>query len=335
MNKSKGGFSIIIGWCTLITSSYLGIASFTYLLKTFKSKRRNENIIVFLCSVFSIPFSVLYFLLVLHYENDGTLLSNSLLCKVYIKTFETTVVINKCLCNAIFALRYKTLNKTISWLNFSKRVLGFSVATIVISAFQLVFLHIYTLFVSVYTLKTCLHFKIDSEKHLIYILAVLGCLFITTILQTVILIETVKPICNHSNNLSNSNNRLRNILKRIIISTLLFAISDFGLVVVQFVMIKVIGRPLSILTLINMNLNCFSLIYSYGDCKQRLFPFLTSTTTQSNLNGNEFVTRKEPESIETRRKLKTNRSKNEELIELKPIHDEKQNIMNDLSYILR
>ena len=250
--------------------------------------------------MFSIPCSDLYFLLVLHYKNDGTLLSNSPLCKVYTKTFVTAVVVNKCLCNAIFAYRYKTPNKTISCLKFSKRVLVFSAATIFISAFQLVFLHIYTLFINIYIREKCLHFNIDSGEHLIYILAVLGWLLVTTILQTEILIQTIKPICSHlNNNLSNSNNRLRNILKRIVISTLLFATSDFGLVgdTVSFQNTKIIGRPMSMLTLTNMNLNCFCLIFSYGDFKQRLFLFLKSTTTQSNLNDNEFTNGKRKVSL--------------------------------------
>ena len=177
--------------------------------------------------------------------------------------------------------------------------------------------------------------------HLIYISAFLGCLLVTTILQTVILIETIKPICNHlNNNLSNPNNQLRNMLKRIIVSTLLFAISDFGLVVLQFVMVKIIGRPMTILLLINMNLNCFSLIFSYGDWKQRLFPFLKSTATQSNLNDNCFANlkRKVPGSSESQKNLTFNRSeqhvKDQEQIELKPINDEQQNINKDLAHIL-
>ena len=341
MSNYKGDFSFTIAGCVLITSAYLGIASFIYLLKKFKSSQRNENIIVFLCTSFSIPCSVLYFLLVLHYEHDDTLLSESFLCKVYAKTFATTVIINKCFSNVIFAYRYETLNKNITWLKFSNRVLVFSAAIIVISAFQLVFLHIYTFFIIILIQKDCFYFNIDTEEHFIYVLVILGFLLVTTILQTVISIQTIKPICKHLNsNLSNSNNRLRNILKRIVVCTLLFAISDFGLVVIQFVMVKTIGRPMTILSLTNMNLNCFSLIFSYGDWKQRLFPFLKSTATQSNLNDNYFANakRKVPGSMEKRGALKGNTSshvKNQEQIELKPIYDEQQNINNDLALILR
>ena len=329
MSSYKGDFSITFASCLLFTSAYLGIASFIYLLKTFKSEKRNENVIVFLCSLLSIPSSVLYFLLALHYEQHETLLSNSSLCKIFINTFKTTVIINKCLCNGIFACRYRTLNKTIIWLKFSKIVLVFSAAIIIISIFQLVFDHSYASFTNISIQKNCFYFNMNLKIHFIYIIVIMSCFFFTTILQTSVLIKTIRPIYNHLNNNSSvSTNRVRKVLKTLIVSSLLFAISDIVLVVSQFVMLEYIGRPMPLLAVTNINLNCISLMFSYGDHRPRLFPFFKSRCTQSELNVNVGA------NVERKVPVDTNRSNHVTNLELQPVNDVQQNVLKDISHIL-
>ena len=167
MSSYKWDFSFTFAYCVLVISAYLGIASFIYMLKIFKSEKRNENIIVFLCSFLSIPSSVLYFLVALHYKQHDTLLSNSSLCKISINTFKATVIINKCLCNGIFAYRYRTLNKNIIWLKFSKIVLLFSVTIIIISIFQLVFDHTYSSLTNTLIKQNCFYFNMHLKINFI------------------------------------------------------------------------------------------------------------------------------------------------------------------------
>ena len=96
-------------------------------------------------------------------------------------------------------------------------------------------------------------------------------------------------------------------------------------------MLEYIGRPMPLLVLTNINMNCISLMFSYGDHRPRLFPFFKSRCTQSDLNVNEV------KNVESKLPVETNRSNhvnNREVVELQPVNDVQQNILKDVSHIL-
>ena len=237
MKSYKEDFSVTYAVFVLIISSYLVKASFIYFVKKFNSAKKKENLIVLLCSLLTITCSILYFFLVLYYKKYDTLLSSSGLCKSSNDMFKTVLIINKCFCNLIFAYRYKTVNN--SGKKFVKKTLVFSAIIITISVFQVIFDHLYTVFILPIEKQECFHYNYDLKQHLVYIIVMVGCMFLTTVLQTGILVLTLRPIRNHVNNISSiSNERMYSMTKRIFFCTLLFAASDFGLLILQLVMVK-------------------------------------------------------------------------------------------------
>ena len=236
---------------------------------------------MFWCSFITVPCSILYFFVVLHYKKYDTLLSSSSLCKSSNDMFKTILIINKCLCNLIFAYRYKTVNS--SEIKAFTKTLVFTTTIVIISLFQITFDHLYTFFMLSFQKQECFYFNYDLKQHLVYIIVMVGCMLVATILQTGILILILKPICNHMNNSSRiSNECIYSLIKRIFFCTFLFAASDFGLVILQLVMVKNIGRPMPILLLSNLNFNCFSFLISYGDYKKRLYRFIKNQTERPN-----------------------------------------------------
>ena len=259
-----------------------------------------------LCSLFTIPSSISYFLVFLHYSKSNALLPNKSLCKTSLTLFKAAVIVNRCLCNSIFVYRYKAIDNKEK--KFSKKYIVVSATVCLVSTFQLVFERLYTWFMSPFEKQDCFYFHVDLSRHLVQFLVVLSCFAITTFLQIGILIVTVIPICKHSNNLIISNERVRSLMKRIVVCTCLFAVSDFGLAAAQLILIRLIGRPMSALLLVNVNLDCLSLMLSYDDYKQRVFPLLNCSTKSSV----ERVRRKESKQVENEKKdtLKENKDAN-------------------------
>ena len=143
-----------------------------------------------------------------------------------------------CFCSLIFAYRYKTVDS--SRKKFVAKTLVFSAVIITISVFQVFFDHLYTVFILTIQKQECFYFNYDLKEHLVYIIVMVCCMFVTTVFQAGILILTLKPNRNHVNNiLSISNERMYSIIKRTFFCTLLFATSDFWLVILQLFMVKI------------------------------------------------------------------------------------------------
>ena len=279
MSIFKGDVSVAGAWLILLLSVYQGVASFIYMIKKFKSSKRVENILMFLCSLTTIMCSVSYILILTFLQKEDALPSNENICKASATMFKTAVIVNKCFCSLIFSFRYVALNQSGgNGLSITRRASALTFGIIVVSLFQLIFDHTYTSFISAE--KSGLYLNVDFNQHIFYVLLMLGCYFLTTVLQTVIFIETLRLKCNHvENNVSNQN--LQKKLKRIAMCTLVFSVSDLLLVVLQVVLVKLIKRQLPIVLLININLNCVSLSCSYEEYRSRLFPFFKSCSTMS------------------------------------------------------
>ena len=123
-----------------------------------------------------------------------------------------------------------------------------------------------------------MYLNIDFDKHVVYVLLILGCFYVTTVLQAVIVFGTIRPKCNDlEKNVSNRN--LQKNLKIIAVYTLVFSVIDFGLVVLQLVMVKLSKTQLPIVLLINRNLKSVSLsCLMRNKKKQGLIFFINSHT---------------------------------------------------------
>ena len=107
------------------------------------------------------------------------------------------------------------------------------------------------------------------------------CFAFTTTMQSVILVEIIKPIYKHMHNKALFSSRsLKLTFYRVVVCSFLFSVSDFLFLIIQFITVKTINRPMPIVLIANVDLNLLSLICSYKNYKRRLFLFLKTNRNQ-------------------------------------------------------
>ena len=225
-----------------------------------------------LCSFSSLTCTLFYQIYELQYSGDKNLKSNRTICFVMPLVYKTTIAANRCFCNLIFAYRYKTINKSMS-LFAANKAYWFSIAIVVLSVLQTIFDCVY-FFIYQVDSSNCFH---RSLKVGIYIYFTCIYYLLLTIFQTVILVEIIKPIFNHCirmNNTTISNDEVKSSLYRVVFSTFLFCLSDFGVIAVYFVRAYFLKMRSPMLFVVNLNMNTICLMCSYKDYKTRLFPIL-------------------------------------------------------------
>ena len=265
---TKTGFILLLSF-----TFYTTFASFAYALKSANRSKIKENIIVSLCAFISLACSVLYSVIGFLYPKTGYM------CVFAQIVYKASIVLSKCFCNLIFAYRYKEINRRSSVLA-ANRAYKFSIGIITISIILLVFDQVYFFLVFKPSNLMCIQTNVISkiQTNLIVKIVMLGGFLVLTVLQTVILVEIIKPIYEHfTRRLSISNNDLRATLYRVVSCTLVFCLSDFGLVIVQILLVVYYNRPFGIVATVNVIINSVSLICSYSDYRERLFPFRTRT----------------------------------------------------------
>ena len=237
---------------------------------------------MFLCALASLPCYVLYFLQVLevlNYNEFEKLEKNTFLCKASSSTYKVVLVVNKCLTNLIFAFRYKTINKRCPIL--VKRAYFYSILVVAISAFQLLLDFFYFMFAKIDSKENCLFLKFNFNENSLHVILMATCFAFVTTMQGVILVEIIKPIYKHLNNTNIFSSRsLKLTFYRVVVCSFLFSVSDFLFLIIQFITVKTINRPMPIVLIANVELNLLSLICSYKNYKRRLFPFLKTNRNQ-------------------------------------------------------
>ena len=265
-------------WFLVTLSVVSTIFCLVYLLKKFKSKRTKENFVVLLCSFSSLTCTLFYHMYELHYWEDKSITSNRTICFVTPLVYKTTIAANRCFCNLIFAHRYKTINRRISLIAANK-VYWFSIVIVVLSVLQTIF---DCVSFSIYQKDTTNCFN-RSLKVGIYIYSKCIYYFLLAIFQTVILVEIVKPIFNHCmrmNNTTISNDEVKSSLYRVVFSTFVFCLSDFGAIVVFFIRAYFYKMRSPMIFVVNLNINTICLMCSYDNYKTRFFPILCCFKTE-------------------------------------------------------
>ena len=278
MNIFKDDFQVAIAWFLLILSSCQATTSFIYMVKKHKSSKRFENVIVFLCNIFSIPCTVSYFLIIMHHQKYDALPSNSILCKSSTFILKSVVVVNKVLYSLILAFRYVVLKQNKEEdgndVIIARRATGLVAGVFVILLFQAIFDYTYTSYTNVSDQKECFYLQNDLSEHLVYNLVTIGCFFVAIMLQSLILIESLRPSNDDSENEPNKPTlNLQKISKRNVLCTLVIYLNDLGLIAVRL-MINLIEVPMFVVLLTNIVLNCVTLTLSFEDYITRIFPFM-------------------------------------------------------------
>ena len=250
-----------------ILSSYILTASIIYTLHKLKDDLRNENIVVCVCSFCPFLCSILITVLNLKdlYNNN-----DKFYCTFVGISLITNITLSKVLCNIVFAYRYKTIHKSLNSLA-ARRAYIFTVLIIVLSIIGFLS-NIY--FWTYKVRQPCNYGRIDKSNYA-FGFFILGTYIFGTFFQTVILVEIIKPLFNHYVSMSRTTiptNQTKNLLCRVIVSTLNFCVTDFALLIYGFFKHK--GTEFSLLVVLNLLINAISLMCSYTDYKKRLFPCL-------------------------------------------------------------
>ena len=260
-------------WFLAFLSSATTMSCFVFLIRNFKSKHTKENAVVFLCSASCFAYTMFYSNYDLYLGSTESLKSTGSICSVMPFLYQTTFVANKCFCNLIFVYRYKTVNKRVC-IFAVKKAFWFSVSIIIVTVFQTIFSYVH--FSSI-DHKGCLNKTVKRTNNRIY-LVLTGLLYIlVSIFQTVILYEVIKPIFKHCVRLKNSAlsiTILRKRFYRIVITTLVFSLSDFGSLITFLIRLRMYEVRTPMIVALNLNINTLCLMCSYDNYKSRLFPFL-------------------------------------------------------------
>ena len=274
MDNFKGYFQVAPAWFLLILSAYQAATSLIYMIKMHKSSKRLENVLVLLCNIFLIPCTISYFLITMNYQRENSLLLSSSLCKSSTFILKSVVIVNKFVYILILAFRYMVLKQSKDENEndrlIARRSFRLVAGTFVILLFQAIFDHTYTSCINDEKEHFCS--RNDFSKHLVYNLVTTGCFFVAIVLQTVILVLTIRPSDDQP-----ENNQRKSILKknsrRNVLCTLVIYLNDLGLIVVQLMM-SFVKIPMTVVLLTNIVLNCVTLTFSFEDYRERIFSFI-------------------------------------------------------------
>ena len=267
-------------WVFVSLASVTTIFCFVFLLRNRHSKQTKENAGVLLCSISSLILTVCYAFYDLHYNNNENLQINRSICLVVPILHKSSIATSRCLCTLIFAYRYKTVNNRISFFAV-KKAQWFSVGIIVVTALQTIFDVIW--FIATKDLE-CFHISLKSVKR-IYIISIGSLHFLVTVFQTIIMCEIIKPIfkhCTRQQSSALSRNNARRSFYRVLLSSLVFSLTDFGSIAVFLSRAILYEVRTPIIVVINTNINTLALMCSYENYKARLFPFLCCLETNEN-----------------------------------------------------
>ena len=269
---------LVISSFLTVLSFYILIASIVYLIRKLKDDLKVESTVVSACSLCSFLCSVV--VTIFYYKLRNTHSMNKSFCR-YVRIHAVcSTVLSKCFSNLVFVYRYKIINKT---LVFAKRAYALTV-TIIHWMFIGLMSNLY-LRISLDNQPCNLdrqnesHYGLSNTSSYFPITISFCSFIITTLLQTIILVEIVKPVYLHyvkTKRTTIPNDRTKKLLIRVIFTTLSFSVSDFALVVygIGNILFKRRGSEIYLLMVSNLIINTVSLMCTYADCRKRLFPFL-------------------------------------------------------------
>ena len=242
-------------------SLYLFMCTLHYTIVKWKDKLRFDNC----CCLFT-TFATLLVI--------GTVLCRIVFWRYYLSTCQilhtslfTILTLSRCSIHLVFRSRYYSMNRSE---NKQKRFQFYTNLVIIFSMLQLLVSYLTAFWIG--NPKLCISGM--PIKISLYLLSSL--FFSMFIVQTTILIMIIKPVLQHIRTLDKnkseiSNVKMINVLKRLFLTLLSFVLSDVILIVSSLLFAR-INTWLPVFTVINMNINSISIIFSFVDFKQRLLP---------------------------------------------------------------
>ena len=245
-------------------SAYLFICTLIYTISKRKDKLRFENCLCLMNNIANILVCIIILVRIIFWERYF------ITCQVLKTSMFALITASRCSTHFLFRSRYKLMEKS---KKRQQRAFHFTVYTIVASVLQMLIFYLTVFWYE--GQKSCVYGKL-------YMLSVFGnaFLFLTVfVVQMLILLLVIIKVFRHRRNINQSNPnikclKMKNLLKRMIVTLFSYAVSDVSLMV-STVIITWSHTWLPAFTLINMNMNCLSIICSFVDYKQRLMPLIT------------------------------------------------------------
>ena len=98
------------------------------------------------------------------------------------------------------------------------------------------------------------------------------------------------------NNSTISNNSIRSTLYRIVLTTLVFCLSDFADIIAHVFRAALLQTRSPMMIVINLSINTLTLMCSYEDYRMRIFPFICSFKPTRNNLGKAQVNQRSSEN---------------------------------------
>ena len=250
---------IVVFGISTCFSLYLFLCTLHYTIVKWKDKLRFDNC----CCLFTTLSTLL---------GITTVLCRIVFWRYYLSTCPilqslvfTSLTLSRCSAHLVFRSRYNLMYRS-----KKKKALFYTIFIIIASMLQLLVFY-FTAFLLGNPMRCISGMPIKVSLYV-------SVLFYFTIftLQTVMLVMIIRPVLKHWKNLEKSNSDIRNeqminVLKRLFLSLLIYVVSDVILIVSSLVFAS-INTWLPVFTLINMNINSVSIIFSFADFKQRFMP---------------------------------------------------------------
>ena len=265
---------------------YLAVASFTYLVKNYKGGRRKENLFVFFCTLNCFVLSI--FLFVLELLNGGYeyKIESKFLCALVPLVFKFFIIASKVFQNLIFTYRYKAVNRSIK-MTAAKRAGVFSVVIVIFSILEFVADVAYFVYVNTNS-DDCVSDNKFYEKNFYYGYVQIGVFSSKIFFQTLVSAYVIEPISSHffnQNMPTGMSDKLEGTLYRMIWCTLQLTACDVILVFVYVTCVMTSRLRVPVCVLCNLMVDALMLIFSYGDNKRRLFPFVEASKGEQPSNS--------------------------------------------------
>ena len=255
---------IVVFGISSVFSVYLFFCTVNYTVARWKDKLRFDNCCCLITTLFTLlAFSTVLCRIVLWRDYLST-------CKFLHTSLFTNVTLSRCSAHLVFRSRYNTMYRSI---NKQKTALFYTILVIVASMLQLLVCYLTAFWLG--NPKLCISGL--PNKTSLYLLSFL--FFIIIIVQTIMIIMTIMPVLQYFRSLDKNKSEISsahmiNVLKRLFLTLLSFVLSDILLVVSSLVFAR-INTWLPIFTVVNMNINSMSIIFSFSDFKQRMMPLTT------------------------------------------------------------
>ena len=175
-------------------SSYISVCSLVY---TLRKRHRGggffkENVVCHLTALCSLTCSA-YNLAV--YRFGDAIMTSQSTCTLSSVVYGTVVTASRCFGNLVFACRYKTINQNNRAVAVKRRAHQFTVSITVVSLLHLVFTYFYTAFAP--RMTNCEQGRVEGGEGFLFLGVGILCYTLITLIQTVILVEIVKPVARH------------------------------------------------------------------------------------------------------------------------------------------